>query len=169
MSESDEFDTLMSDVEDAGGSDLVKRLRTALKAQKTELTTLRTQVQEQTKVSRASSLKTALEASGAKPALAKYFPSDGEVTDEAVLAWLKEDGELFGWTAPEAAEEANADDVAAATAISGLKPRQGPDTHGRVAALGKAPTLGRDISAATAKEAADLADILLSQINPMLG
>jgi hypothetical protein len=168
MSESDEFDTLMSDVEDATGGDLVKRLRAALKAQKTELTGLRTQVQEQTKVSRAAALKTALEASGAKPALAKYFPSDGDVTNEAVLAWLKEDGELFGWTAPEATEPVTTDDVAAATAISSLKPRQGPDTHGRVAALGATPTLGRNIAPGSAQEARALADELLSQLNPTL-
>lgn len=168
MSVEDEFDTLMSDVEDAGGSDLVKRLRTALKAQKTELTTLRTQVTEATKVTRATALKTALEANGAKPALAKYFPVEGEVTSEAVLGWLKEDGELFGWEQPAATDEVTPDDVAAANAISGMKPRPALDTHGRVAALGATPTLGRDITPGSAQEAKSLAEALLSQLNPML-
>ncbi len=168
MSAEDEFDTLMSDTESTDGNDLVKRLRAALKAQKADLTKLQSLVSEQAKATRTDSLKAALEANGAKPALAKYFPVEGEVDGPTVLAWLKADGELFGWSEPAAVDETSPDDVAAATVISGIKPRPGADTHGRVAALGVTPTLGRNITAGSAQEAKALADQLLSQLNPQL-
>lgn len=170
MSVEDEFEALLADpVEEAGG-DLVKQLRAALKKATAENKTLKTQVAETAQVTRASSLKSALEAHGAKPALAKYFPADGTVDETAVLAWLKEDGELFGWTAPEAVETVQAEEVAAIRAVSALVPQNAPDLRARAAALSSKPTpaLGRNISPADAKEAQQIADSLLAQLNTSL-
>lgn len=149
MSASDEFEALLSDEEDNTGSDLVKQLRSALKKASTENKALKTQVEEAGKVTRSTSLRKALEEHGAKPALAKYFPAEGEIDSTAVLAWLKEDGELFGWQEPERADDTPAADVSAAKDISNLRPNAGStDLRSRVEALATAP-----INKATADEA----------------
>ncbi len=142
----------------------MKQLRAALKKVNTENKTLKTQVAEVSKQTRAQSLKTALEKHEAKPALAKYFPTDGEVSEDAVLAWLKEDGELFGWTPQEKPADTSAD-ASAIRDISSLSPSGGADMAARAAAMAKTPTLGRDISSADAKEAASVADALLQQLS----
>lgn len=144
MSAEDEFETLFTDEPSDGatGGDLVKQLRSALKKANTENKALKTQVSEFSTKSRASALRSSLEKFGAKPALAKYFPADGEVDEANVLGWLKEDGELFGWSAQKAdAEETPSEDVANAQRISNYRPTPPPanDVVSRVKGL-KTPT-----------------------------
>ncbi len=107
MSENDlNFDDLFEDdVYDSNA--LVGKLRKALKAQQkavkdkdSEISTLRDEVGTLKGSVRAKSLSELLEAKGAKPALAKFM-GDTEASEEAVSAWLSENGELFGWK-PEA-------------------------------------------------------------------
>lgn len=168
MSVADDFDALMSD-DDAttGGSDLVKQLRAALKAAHKERDTLKTQVADQAKATRTTSLSDLLTAAGAKPALAKYFPAESDVSTETVTSWLKEEGELFGWQPNQAVEPT--DDAAAILAVAGMSPKTPPsDLHSRTAALGQTKTFGRDISTAEAQEAKTLADDLLGQLGSLL-
>lgn len=103
MSEQDlDFDDLFEDDTYQGG-DLVARLRKALKAQKkvltekdSELATIREENVTLKSGVRARSLEQLLEAKGAKPALAKFM-GDTEASEDAVTAWLAENGELFGY------------------------------------------------------------------------
>lgn len=103
MSENDlNFDDLFEDdVFDERA--LVGKLRKALKAQQkankdkdNELATLRDEMGNLTKTVRSKTLGELLEAKGAKPALAKFM-GDTEASEEAVDAWLAENGELFGY------------------------------------------------------------------------
>jgi hypothetical protein len=99
----DQFDNLQ-------GNDLVSALRKQLKlaakenktlkdssvADKQALADLTTKVNGQT-------LESVLKEKGAKPQLAKFM-KDVEPTEEAVSAWLAENGELFGFN-PDASAE----------------------------------------------------------------
>lgn len=108
MSDAINYADLGLDDEDEGNpQDLVGKLRKALKAQQKALAskdeeitrlngenvTLKGQVT-------ASSLSELLKQKGAKPQLSKFM-SGVEATEEAVTAWLAENGELFGYK-PEA-------------------------------------------------------------------
>lgn len=170
MSAEDDFEALLGDAVEETGGDLVKQLRAALKKATAENKTLKTQVTETTKATRASALTAALTKHEAKPGLADFFPADNEVNEASVLAWLTERGELFGWTAPAAAETVQADEVAAIRAVSALVPQAAPDLRARAAALSSRPTpaLGRNISPADAKEAEQIAASLLGQLNTSL-
>ncbi len=125
MSAEDEFERMIADADNQGidlDSPGIKSLRKAYDKLKTETAQLRTQVQENAKVTRTTSLKSALDKYGAKPALARYFPNEGEVTEDSVLTWLKEDGELFGWQPPTETPETPTADLAAAALIASVRP-----------------------------------------------
>lgn len=79
-------------------------LRKALKAEKAaraardkELTELKAQFAELSKASRSTSLEKALVAVGGSAAskIAKFYPSDAEVTPESVKSWLDENKDTF--------------------------------------------------------------------------
>lgn len=77
--------------------DLRKQLREAQKARDeaaAEISQLKT-------VTRATSLKEVLSAKQLNPKLAAFYPSDGEVTPEAVDAWVSQYADVFGVTTPE--------------------------------------------------------------------
>ena len=85
------------------GTDLVSQLRRALKAKEKEAKEAQAKVEELTKTNaelsgkvRGVSLSEILKAKGAKPAMAKFM-TDVEPTEDAVTAWLAENGELFGY------------------------------------------------------------------------
>ena len=91
------------------GSDLVsalrKQLKLAAKANKTlqdETSAHKQAIADLTQKVNGQTLESALKAKGAKPELAKFM-KDVEPTEEAVAAWLAENGELFGYD-PKAGE-----------------------------------------------------------------
>lgn len=72
--------------------DLRKQLREALKV-KDELSAT---VENLSKTTRTSQLKDVLSSKSLNPKLAGFYPSDGEVTPEAVDAWVSEYADVFG-------------------------------------------------------------------------
>lgn len=103
----DQFDGLQ-------GNDLVGALRKQLKAAAKDNKTLKEAqaadkqaLAELTQKVNGVTLESVLKEKGAKPQLAKFM-KDVEPTEEAVSAWLSENGELFGYTPPkEGAAETN--------------------------------------------------------------
>lgn len=103
----DQFDGLQ-------GNDLVGALRKQLKAAAKDNKTLREAQAEKDKALadltakvNGVTLESVLKEKGAKPQLAKFM-KDVEPTEEAVSAWLAENGELFGYTPPkEGADQAS--------------------------------------------------------------
>jgi hypothetical protein len=91
-----EFDDLFDDDDNLSGSDLVKQLRSALKAEK------RARKDEQDKLNdllakqRTSSLADVLKDKGLSEKAAGLYPADRDTTPEAVDAWLADFGDLFG-------------------------------------------------------------------------
>lgn len=94
----DGLDESAADEQGNGPADLRKALAKAKKAldeRDAELASLRGE-------KRAATVTDALKELGAKPGLAKFIPAD--ISDAAgVGTWLKENGEVFGYTGPSAA------------------------------------------------------------------
>lgn len=111
MSENDNntYDELF-DEDQPETSGLVRELRKALKAQQkvvkdreAELTTVRSELGSLKAAESSRTLAQLLESKGAKPSLAKYM-NGVEPTEEAVVKWLTENGDDFGYT-PKAADD----------------------------------------------------------------
>lgn len=68
----------------------IKNLTAAKSAAESELTTVKASL-------RTTSVADILKAKGAKPAIAKFIGNDVEATEDAITAWLTENGELFGF------------------------------------------------------------------------
>lgn len=84
-------------------------LRSALTAAQQRVAELETENATLKVETRKRSVAEALEQHGAKARLAKFYDSEGTSSDD-VLAWLKENGEDFGWSEDSAGGNEDPDD-----------------------------------------------------------
>ena len=82
-------------------NDLVKQLRKANKQKDKELADLKAQFSDISKVQRERVVKDVLEARGVNSKIAKFIPSDIDPTEESLSKWLDDNGDVFGYQAPE--------------------------------------------------------------------
>ena len=83
------------------GNDLVKQLRKANKQKEKELAELKAQFEGLSKAQRERAIKDTLEARGVNSKIAKFIPSDIDPTEESLSKWLDDNGDVFGYQAPE--------------------------------------------------------------------
>ena len=83
------------------GNDLVKQLRKANKQKEKELAELKSQFEGLSKAQRERAIKDALESRGVNSKIAKFIPSDIDPTEESLSKWLDDNGDVFGYQAPE--------------------------------------------------------------------
>ena len=83
------------------GNDLVKQLRKANKQKEKELAELKSQFEGLSKAQRERAIKDTLEARGVNSKIAKFIPSDIDPTEESLSKWLDDNGDVFGYQAPE--------------------------------------------------------------------
>jgi hypothetical protein len=96
------------------GSDLLKKLRKAKRADEKRIKELTEQLEGFSKVQRERTVKEILEQKGVNPKAARLVLKDlDEVTEESVNNWLEDNGDLFGLTPTEEAPKANEYDRAA--------------------------------------------------------
>lgn len=86
-----------------------KGLRAALEAANAAKAALESEVGTLKKSMRSITVAEALKANGARPSLAKFYDKD-EASPDDVLAWLKENGEDFGWSESDADDTDDTDD-----------------------------------------------------------
>jgi hypothetical protein len=106
---SDNRDNYWEDEEDedtpTGGfesdTDLVKKLRKALKAEQRKNKDLETSYGELTKSQKDRILKDVLASKGVNQKIAQFIPSDIEASEDAISAWLDNNGDVFGYTPTE--------------------------------------------------------------------
>lgn len=104
--EDDDLDT-NSGVQD-DGSDLVKKLRKAKRADEKRIKELTDQLEGLSKVQKERTVKEVLENKGVNPKAVRLILKDlEEVTEESVNNWLEDNGDLFGLTQKEAPMESN--------------------------------------------------------------
>lgn len=115
---SDNRDNYWEDEEDedtpTGGfesdTDLVKKLRKALKAEQRKNKDLETSYGELTKAQKERILKDVLASKGVNQKIAQFIPSDIEASEDAISAWLDSNGDVFGYT-PSEKPAVNQDDI----------------------------------------------------------
>ena len=87
--------------QESGNNDLVKQLRKAAKQKDKELAELKAQFEGLSKAQRERAIKDTLEARGVNSKIAKFIPSDIDPTEESLSKWLDDNGDVFGYQAPE--------------------------------------------------------------------
>ncbi len=116
-----EFD--VTDGTDAD-STLVRDLRKQLKDAHKERDDALSKVASFESAARGTTVKEALAKAGAKPGLARFYPSDAEVSEEAINAWLDDNGEDFGFVRASAEEGGASNGAASTTTNPGLAAAQ---------------------------------------------
>ena len=106
----EEDDDLDNDTEtQMDGSDLLKKLRKAKRADEKRIKELTEQLETFTKTQREQTVKSVLEQKGVNQKAARLILKDldGDFSEDAVSNWLNENGELFGLEVSEKRDEQN--------------------------------------------------------------
>jgi len=107
-------DDLDTDNFSGDGSDLLKKLRKAKRADEKRIKELTEQLDGLSKVQRERTVKEVLEKKGVNPKAMRLILKDIEdVSEESVNNWLEDNGDLFGLTAEQDAPKASEMDRAA--------------------------------------------------------
>lgn len=91
-------------------TDLVKKLRKALKVEQRKNKELETSYGEVTKAQKERILKDVLASKGVSPKIAQFIPADIEASEDAISAWLDNNGDVFGYT-PTEKSKVNQEDI----------------------------------------------------------
>jgi hypothetical protein len=78
-------------------TDLVKKLRKALKVEQKRAKELETTLGELSKSQRERVLKDVLTSKGVNMKVAKFIPTDIDASEEAINTWLEQNGDVFGF------------------------------------------------------------------------
>jgi hypothetical protein len=143
---SDNRDNIWDDEEDNdfesfdADTDLVKKLRKALKAEQKRNKELETTMGDLTKSQKERILKDVLTSRGVNPKIAQFIPSDIEASEDAIGTWLDNNGDVFGYTPAEKPKVAQQDIVAMQrmdSALTGAEtPASSDDLLNRIANAG---------------------------------
>jgi hypothetical protein len=90
--EEDDVDTTTFDSD----TDLVKKLRKALKVEQRRSKELESSLGELTKSQRERVLKDVFASRGVNPKVAAFVPGDLDASEEAISSWLEQNAEIFG-------------------------------------------------------------------------
>ena len=95
------------------GSDLLKKLRKAKRADEKRIKELTEQLEGFSKTQRERTVKDVLEQKGVNPKAVRLILKDlDDVSEESVNNWLEDNGDLFGLTATEAPKASETDRAA---------------------------------------------------------
>lgn len=105
----DDDDDLDTNDNTNDGGDLVKKLRKKSRVDEKRIKELEEQLGTYTKVERERTVKEVLEKQGVNPKAARLALKDldGDITPDAVLNWLDDNGELFGYNPAQDAPVSN--------------------------------------------------------------
>lgn len=103
----------------ASDTDLVKKLRKALKAEQKRNKELESTLGEMSKSQRERILKDVFTSRGVNPKVAAFVPSDLEASEEAIASWIENNADVFGIQTEKKAEISE-QDVAALRQIDSV-------------------------------------------------
>ena len=106
--EDDELDTTPDSQLD--GSDLLKKLRKAKRADEKRIKELTEQLDGLSKGARERLVKEVLEKQGVNLKVAQFIPQDIEASEDAISLWLDANGDVFGYE-PTPRQAVNQDDL----------------------------------------------------------
>ena len=90
-------------------TDLVKKLRKALKAEQRRAKELESTLGELSKSQRERVLKDVLSSRGVNAKVASFVPHDIDASEEAISSWLDQNADVFGFQLPDKAEISQTD------------------------------------------------------------
>jgi hypothetical protein len=93
-------------------TDLVKKLRKALKAEQKRNKELESSLGELSKSQRERILKDVFSSRGVNPKVAAFVPNDLDASEEAISSWLEQNADVFGFEV-QPQQEVSQQDVAA--------------------------------------------------------
>lgn len=102
-------DTATEQYDFSSDTDLVKKLRKALKAEQKKAKELESSLGELTKAQRDRVLKDVLTSKGVSMKVAQFIPSNLDASEDAINTWLEENGDVFGFTVEKKQEVSNRD------------------------------------------------------------
>jgi len=105
----DEDDTATEQFDFTSDTDLVKKLRKALRAEQKKAKDLESSLGELTKAQRERVLKDVLTSKGVSMKVAQFIPSDLDASEDAINSWLEENGDVFGFSVQKKQEVSNRD------------------------------------------------------------
>lgn len=135
--EEDDNDTEEYTPQFVSDTDLVKKLRKALKAEQKKNRELETNLGELTKSQKERIIRDVLSSRGVNQNIAQFIPSDLEANQDAIGAWLDNNADVFGIKKPEQSAVAQ-QDVAALqkmdTVLTGAEAASSDSIEARIAA-----------------------------------
>lgn len=103
-----EFDDDL-EMEDTG-NDAMRQLRKSNRAKDKELSELKAQMAELSKMNRDRTIKDVFASRGVNDKIASFVPKDIDLTEESLSAWLDENADVFGITANSPSSQPNVPD-----------------------------------------------------------
>lgn len=135
--EDDDNDTEEYASQFVSDTDLVKKLRKALKAEQKKNRELETNLGELTKSQKERIIRDVLSSRGVNQNIAQFIPSDLEANQDAISTWLDNNADVFGIKKPEQSAVAQ-QDVAALqkmdTVLTGAEAASSDSVEARIAA-----------------------------------
>ena len=102
------------DVSQRGSSDdVLKKVRRAERSKDKQLKELQSELEALRKFQREATISQVLAEKGVNPKVAKFIPSDIEMSSDSISNWLTENGELFGVTSLKQQSAVDVNDIAA--------------------------------------------------------
>jgi hypothetical protein len=95
-----EFEDYGDEPQRGSSDDVLRKVRRAERAKDKQLKELQSELEALRKFQREATISQVLSEKGVNPKVAKFIPSNIEVSLDSISGWLTENGELFGVTAP---------------------------------------------------------------------
>lgn len=119
-----EDDLEFEDYDDASqrgsSDDVLKKVRRAERSKDKQLKELQSELEALRKFQREATISQVLAEKGVNPKVAKFIPSDIEMSSDSISNWLTENGELFGVTSPKQQSAVDVNDMAALRQIDAV-------------------------------------------------
>jgi len=109
----DEFDFEEEETQSRSSDDVLKKVRRAERAKDKQLKELQSELEALRKFQREATISQVLAEKGVNPKVAKFIPSNIEMSSDSINNWLTENGELFGVAAPTQQSAVDVNDIAA--------------------------------------------------------
>ena len=115
----DEFD-LEEETQPRSSDDVLRKVRRAERAKDKQLKELQAELESLRRFQREATISQVLSEKGVNPKVAKFIPSDIEMSSDSISNWLTENGELFGVSAPTQQNAVDVNDLAALRQIDAV-------------------------------------------------
>ena len=115
-----EFDFEEEETQPRSSDDVLKKVRRAERAKDKQLKELQAELESLRRFQREATISQVLSEKGVNPKVAKFIPSDIEMSSDSISNWLTENGELFGVSAPTQQNAVDVNDLAALRQIDAV-------------------------------------------------